>query len=179
MGPAGLLSCVLPIDSVWRWATSPVRCTRQRLRRSNNSGNLSFAFFVLATVLVLNNSIPGYVGTTILHSPPDGTGNPLASTVFGTVVVQLCGKFISIGLAIVLTLASRGNLGSIYAGPGSLCGAVRPADDLAPAPGRPAQWLLPPNGPITFERLLGFTPALLVISFAKRFRRGVRVRTRV
>src|SRR5215467_14032552 len=39
---------------------------------------LSFAFLVLAVILVFNNSNPGYIGTYLLHSPPVA-GNPLAS----------------------------------------------------------------------------------------------------
>ena len=56
---------------------------------------LALAFFVLALWGVLNSSIPGFVGTSILHDPPNG-GNPLASTVSGTVVIQLLETLIAI-----------------------------------------------------------------------------------
>ena len=75
---------------------------------------LSFAFFVFALVQVLNNSIPGYVGTAILHDPPSA-GNPLASTVSGTVVIQLLGTLIAIVPIIVLTRLSGRGLASVYA----------------------------------------------------------------
>jgi len=140
---------------------------------------LSFAFFIMAVVLVLNNSIPGYVGTYVLHSPPDA-GNPLASTISGTVVVQLLGTFFSAGLVIALTLASRGNLGSIYARPGNrgawlvfavvfFVGVYVLLATLPLRPDSPVQRMLPANGPVTLDRLLGLTPALLVISLANGF----------
>src|SRR5690242_9962077 len=50
--------------------------------------DLGFGFFVFAVVQVLNNSIPRFVATSILHQPPT-SGNPLASTVLGSVVIQL------------------------------------------------------------------------------------------
>jgi membrane protease YdiL (CAAX protease family) len=140
---------------------------------------LAFAFFVLACVLVLNNTIPGYVGTYLLNSPPDA-GNPLASTISGTLVVQVLGTAFSVGLVIALTLASRGNLESIYVRPGKpvpwlvvamvfFVGLYILLATLPLRPDSPAQRLLPTNGPVTVGRLLSFTPALLIISLANGF----------
>ena len=72
---------------------------------------LSFAFSILAVANVLNNSIPGYVGTSILHDHP-APGNPFASTVSGTVVIQLVGTFVAIVPIIVLTRVSGRDLSS-------------------------------------------------------------------
>jgi hypothetical protein len=73
----------------------------------------SFAFCILAVANVLNNSIPGYVGTAVLHAPPNA-GNPLASTVSGTVILQLLESLIGAGSVVVLTKLSGRDLGSIY-----------------------------------------------------------------
>lgn len=140
---------------------------------------LSFAFFVLAVTLVLNNSIPGFVGTSILHSPPDA-GNPLASTASGTVVVQLLGTFFAIALVIASTLVTGRGLESVYARPGKPGGWLIFAivffvafyvfiATLPLRPDSPAQRLLPTNGPLTFDRILALTPALIVISLANGF----------
>jgi hypothetical protein len=56
---------------------------------------LTFAFFIFALVQVLNNSIPLYFGIYILHETPV-PGNPLASTVLGTVIMQLLETVIAI-----------------------------------------------------------------------------------
>src|SRR5579871_3268501 len=79
---------------------------------------LAFAFFVLALSQVLNNSIPAWVGTELLHDPPNA-GNPMASTTSGTVIVQLLETIIAIGSVVGFTLASGGSLSSIYAQPGT------------------------------------------------------------
>src|SRR6266567_2176370 len=74
---------------------------------------LSFAFCILSVANVLNDSIPGYVGTAVLHDPPNA-GNPLASTVSGTVIIQLLESLIGAGSVVVLTKLSGRDLGSIY-----------------------------------------------------------------
>jgi hypothetical protein len=74
---------------------------------------LSLAFFVLALFSILNGSIPAYVGTYILHAPPNA-GNPMASTVSGTVVIQLLETVFAVLPVIVVTLVSGRDLGSIY-----------------------------------------------------------------
>ncbi len=58
-----------------------------RARRSSAQAlsSLAFAFFVFAVVQVLNNLVPPYLGTTIMHRPPVN-GDPLGSTVAATAV---------------------------------------------------------------------------------------------
>ena len=140
---------------------------------------LSFAFFILAMVQVLNNSIPGYVGTNILHDPPN-TGNPLASTISGTVVIQFLETFIAIIPVVGFTLLSGRDLGSIYAGPGKLgrwlvfavvffIAVYLFIATLPLRPDSPAHQLLPTNGAFTLERFLALTPALLVIAISNGF----------
>jgi membrane protease YdiL (CAAX protease family) len=140
---------------------------------------LSLAFFVLALVQVLNNSLPGYVATAILHAPPP-PGNPFASTVSGTVVVQLVTTLLAIVPVIVVTLVSGRDLGSIYVRKGKLGGWLIFSIVffalfylfLATIPFRPAgiaQRLLPTNGTVTLARFLALTPALLVVSISNGF----------
>ena len=82
---------------------------------------LAFAFFILAFVQVLNSFIPIYAGTSILHDPPS-VGDPLASTVSGTVAIQLLETLLAIVPVVAFTLASGGSLESIYLRPGKLGG---------------------------------------------------------
>ena len=140
---------------------------------------LSFAFFILALVQVLNNSIPGFVGTSLLHAPPNA-GNPLASTVFGTVVVQLLGTFVAIVPVIGFTRLSGRDFGSIYARRGKLGKWMAFAilffvafylftATLPLRPNSPAHRLLPTNGTMTLDRFLALTPALLVVVISNGF----------
>lgn len=75
---------------------------------------LAFAFYIFALVQVLNNSIPSYVGTHVLRDPPT-SGNPLASTISGSVLMQLLESGIAIVTILVLTRAAGQDLGSVYA----------------------------------------------------------------
>jgi uncharacterized protein len=140
---------------------------------------LSFAFSAFAVVQVLNNSIPGYVGTSILHDHP-APGNPFASTVSGTVVIQLVGTFVAIVPIIVLTRVSGRDLGSIYLRKGivgrwlllAIIFFVLFYFFIATIPLRPdsfARRLLPTNGLVTFDRFLALTPALLVMVISNGF----------
>jgi membrane protease YdiL (CAAX protease family) len=140
---------------------------------------LSLAFFVLALVQVLNNSIPGFVATAILHAPPT-TGNPLASTVYGTVVVQLVTTLVAIVPVVVFTLVSGRDLGSIFVRRGRLGGWLIVSIVffalfylfMATIPLRPAgiaQRLLPTNGTVTLDHFLALTPALLIVSISNGF----------
>lgn len=140
---------------------------------------LSFAFFVLAVVQVLNNSIPSYVGANIMRAPPNA-GNPMAATVAATVVVQLLGTIVAIVPVVVLTLASGRDLGSIdarYGKPGRwlalgiifFVAVYLFVATLPLRPDSPAHQLLPTNGTMTVARFLALTPALLVMAISNGF----------
>jgi membrane protease YdiL (CAAX protease family) len=75
---------------------------------------LSFAFFIFAFVQLLNNAIPPYVATHLLHAP-SVPGNPLASTVSGTVIIEVLDSVLAILPIIVLIVVSGQGLVSIYA----------------------------------------------------------------
>jgi membrane protease YdiL (CAAX protease family) len=139
---------------------------------------LSFAFFILAFSRFLN-SVVGFVGTAILHDPPNA-GDPLASTISGTVVVQLLGTLVAIAPVIVSTRVTGRGLGSIYATRGKLGGWFVFAlvffvvfyvflATLPLRPGSQASQLFPTNGPLTIARFLALTPALLVVSLSNGF----------
>ena len=141
--------------------------------------DLTFAFFILAFVQLLNNSIPGFVGTNILHSLPSA-GNPLASTVAGSVIIQLLEAAIAIVPVVIFTVAMGRDLGSIYARPGKLGGWLAVAiiffiafylfvATLPLRPDSPAHRLLPTNSTLTFDRFLALTPALLVMVISNGF----------
>ncbi len=140
---------------------------------------LSLAFFVLAFALALNNFLPGYVGTAVLHDPPNA-GNPLASTVTGTVAIQLLETCIPIVLVIVVTLVSGGDLASIYVQKGLTGKWLVLAIGffvvfyllvltIPLRPDSPARQILPSSSALSVARVLAVTPALLVVSIANGF----------
>jgi len=140
---------------------------------------LAFAFFILGLVAVLDSFVNGYVGTSILHDPPNG-GDPLASTVSGTTVIQLLDSLSAIVPIVVLTRLSGSDLGSIYVRKGVLGRWLVFAvvffvlfyfllATLPLRPDSPAQRLLPQSGTLTLGRFLVLTPALLVVSFSNAF----------
>jgi uncharacterized protein len=146
---------------------------------------LSFAFCILAVANVLNDSIPGYVGTAVLHDPPNA-GNPLASTVSGTVIIQLLESLIGAGSVVVLTKLSGRDLGSIYVRTGVIGRWLAFAAlffvvfyvflaTLPLRPDSPAHLFLP-LGALTLDRFLALTPALLVVSMSNGFTEEVVVR---
>ena len=152
---------------------------RRQLSAVHTCWELAFAFFILALVQVLNNSIPGFVGTVLLHDHPNAA-NPFASTISGTVILQLLTTLIAIVPVVGLTLVSGKDLRSISARAGVAGGWLALAlvffvlfyVFLATIPLRPgsvAERLLPTNGTPTFAALLGLTPALLLVSISNGF----------
>jgi membrane protease YdiL (CAAX protease family) len=139
---------------------------------------LSFAFFILAISRLLNSGVV-LVGTAILHDPPNA-GDPLASTISGTVVVQLLGTLVAIAPVILSTMVTRRGLASVYATSGRLGRWFVFAvvffvvfylfvATLPLRPDSPANQLFRTNGPLTVARVVGLTPALLVVSLSNGF----------
>lgn len=129
---------------------------------------LAFAFTIFASVQALNNALPGYVGTRILRDPPTAT-DPLASTLSGTLVIQLLETALAVVPILVLIRLSGQELGSIYARVGRRSGwlvfsavaFVAFYAITAFGPGRSSR-LIPTSG-VSPERVLALTPALLVL----------------
>jgi membrane protease YdiL (CAAX protease family) len=133
---------------------------------------LPFAFFVLAVVQVLNNSIPQLVQTTVLHeSPVDG--NPLASSVGGTVTIQLLEALLAIIPILVLTRAAGLDVGSIYARVGKVGRwhvlALVVFVGLFVLIGVRAPSYIPVRGTLSLDRYLPLAPALLVMVLSNGF----------
>ena len=74
---------------------------------------LVWTWFIFALVQVLNNSIPHYVATYVLGESPT-SGNPLASTVSGSVVMQLLETALAIVPILVLAKPGGLDLASLY-----------------------------------------------------------------
>jgi len=140
---------------------------------------LSWALFVFALVQVLNISIPRYVATYVLgESPTDA--NPLASTISGSVVMQLLETAIAIVPILVVARLVGLNLDSLYLSkrPGGRWLVFAIAAFVAVyvyiatiplRPGSPIQQVLPIGANLTIQRVLALTPALLVMALSNAF----------
>lgn len=132
---------------------------------------LSSAFFVLAVVGVLNN-LSHYFGTFVLNSPPVA-GNPLASTVTASVIVQLVETIVAIVPILVITKAFGFKLGSVYARPGRLRGlfvvAIVVFVALFILTARHVSNFIPTNGAGSPPSFLALAPALIVLVVSNGF----------
>jgi membrane protease YdiL (CAAX protease family) len=135
--------------------------------------SVAFAFFVFAVVQVLNNSVPLYLGTTILHRPPVN-GDPLGSTVSATIWVQLLETALAAVPILVLVRWWGDNLSDLYLRVGKIgwwllvSAVVFVACYLATAAGM-TQHLFPVRSVLRLERFLALTPALLVLCLSNAF----------
>ncbi len=140
---------------------------------------LAFAFAIFGLVALLDSFVNGYVGTALLHDPPNA-GDPLASTVSGTVVIQLLDTLSAIVPVVVLTWIAGHDLSSIYIRKGVLGRWFVFAivffvlfyvflASLPLRPDSPAHRLLPENGTLTLGRFLALSPALLLVSLSNGF----------
>jgi len=138
-----------------------------------------FAFFVFAVVQVLNNTLPGFVSANVLHDAPN-PGNPFASTIGGTVAIQLLETLIAVVPILALAKVAGIDLGSIYLRKGvvgkwlllAVAFFVAMYVFTATIPLRPgsfAERLLPTNGTLTVARFIALSPALIVISLTNGF----------
>jgi membrane protease YdiL (CAAX protease family) len=144
-----------------------------------NYWQVAFAFAVFGLVALLDGFVNGYVGSSLLHDPPN-EGDPLASTVSGTVVIQLLDALSAIVPVVVLTRISGGDLSSIYVRKGVLGRWLAFAlvffvaffvflASLPLRPDSPAHRLLPENSTLTLARFLALSPALLLVSLSNGF----------
>lgn len=141
--------------------------------------DLAFAFAIFGLVALLDGFVNGYVGTALLHDPPN-EGDPLASSVSGTVVIQLLDTLSAIIPVIFLTRIWGHDLHSIYIRKGVLGWWLVFAiaffvvffvflASLPLRPDSPAHRLLPENSDLTLARFLALSPALLLVSLANGF----------
>lgn len=141
-------------------------------RPSGRPRSLLFAFFVFAVVQVLNNSVP-YLAVSVLHQPPV-PGNPLASTVSGTVLIQLLETVLAVVPIIVLIRAAGGDRKSLYlragtAGAGLAIAIIVCALCYVAAATGASAHLFPVREAYPLHRFLALTPVLLVVCLSNGF----------
>jgi membrane protease YdiL (CAAX protease family) len=135
--------------------------------------NVAFAFFVFAVVQVLNNSVPLYLGTSLLHQPPVN-GDPLGSTVSATIWVQLVETAVAAVPIVVLARWWGDRRSDLYLMAGRTGGwflvsaVVFVACYLATAAGMTGH-LFPVRSVLPLERFLALTPALIVLCLSNGF----------
>lgn len=128
---------------------------------------LALAFFIFSFVQLLNNTLPPLLGHYILHQAPV-PGNPLSSTVSGTLIIQLFETLIAVVPILILTRMSGENLDSIYVRKGRLGKlfllAVVVFLALYVFTFRvSARHLFPMRGTLTLGHYLALTPTLLLM----------------
>jgi membrane protease YdiL (CAAX protease family) len=135
---------------------------------------IPLAFFGMALFILADRYVPQFLGTHILHDTPV-PGNPLASTVSGTIVIALDELLLTVIAVLVVVWISRSSLGSIYLRRGRFGRAY-----VIGILGFVAFYVLtyrvlshtrfmPVNGTTSFSRYLGLTPPLLVVVAANGF----------
>lgn len=124
--------------------------------------------FGMALFWLADNFVPGFLRSRILHIGTT-SGNPTASTVFGTIIIQLDELVLTVIAVAVVLLISRTALSSIYFRPGRFGRAY-----VIGIVGFIAFYVLtfrvlshttflPVHGKVDFARYLSLTPALLVV----------------
>jgi uncharacterized protein len=135
---------------------------------------IPLAFFGLAIFVLADRYVPRFLTAQVLHSPPV-TGNPLASSVRGTVVVALDELVLTVLAVLAVLLISRRSLASISVRRGrfgrayviGIVGMVGFYVLTFRALSRSR--FLPVHGTFDLGRYLGLTPALLVAVAANGF----------
>jgi len=135
---------------------------------------IPLAFFGLSLFILADRYVPRLLVTHILHETPV-PGNPLASTVAGTIVVQFDELLLTLIAVLVVVWISGSSLSSLYLRRGRVGGAY-----VIGVVGFVALYVLtyralshshfiPVSGTIGFSRYLGLTPALLVVAATNAF----------
>ncbi len=133
---------------------------------------LLYAFFIFSVFVLLDNTVPHYVGTYILHETPV-PGNPLASTISGSVIIQLLELVITVVVVVALTKASGKDLGSLYLRVGrfgrALVIGIAGFVLFYVLGGTVSHRFFPTNGTFTLSHYLALTPALLLLVLSNGF----------
>ena len=134
---------------------------------------LPYAFFILALFVLLDNTLPTSIATTLLHSPPT-PGDPLAATIGASVIVQLVEVAITVAVVLGLTALIGGGPSSISLRWGSFgralaIGAAGFIFFYALFAIHPSSQFFPLHGVMTRQRYLELTPALLAVVLSNGF----------
>ncbi|HXQ11612.1 MAG TPA: CPBP family intramembrane glutamic endopeptidase [Caulobacteraceae bacterium] len=137
---------------------------------------LFLAFFAFSAVQVLNNTVPKFVLTHLLKEA--GTaGNPLASTMWGSIVIQLTETAIALVPIFLLTMASRQSAGEIYLQQGRIgfwfCAALVFFLAMYLLTPRAAAHRFPVHGAVTISRYVSLTPPLLLMVITNGFQEEI------
>jgi membrane protease YdiL (CAAX protease family) len=135
---------------------------------------IPLAFFGLALFILADNYVPDFLRANVLHI---GTtpGNPIASTIPGTIVVQLDELLLTVLAVVVVLWISRSSLSSIYVRRGRFGRAY-----VIGIVGFLAFYVLtfrllqhssflPVHGAMDLSRYLRLTPALLLVAGTNAF----------
>jgi membrane protease YdiL (CAAX protease family) len=120
----------------------------------------------MSLFILADRYVPGFLATQVLHSPPVA-GNPLASTVSGTVIIELDELLLTVVAVLVVVWISRSSLASIYVrrgrfGGAYLIGIVALIAFYALTFGALSHSrFMPVHGTFDFGRYLSLTPSLL------------------
>jgi hypothetical protein len=128
---------------------------------------LFLAFFVLALVQVLNNAVPKFILTHLLNETTTA-GDPLAGSLWGSIVIQLTETATAVVPIVLLTLASGDRMGEIYIQKGRLgfwlaAAVVFFAVLYLLTLRATARHFFPMHGAMPIGRYLSLTPALLLM----------------
>ena len=135
---------------------------------------IPLAFFGLALFMLADQYVPAYLRANVLHVGTT-SGNPIAATVSGTVILQLDELLLAVLSVLVVLWISRSSLSSIYFRSGRFGRAY-----VIGIIGLLALYLLgfrllshsrfiPVHGTIDISRYLSLTPTLLVVAGTNAF----------
>jgi len=135
---------------------------------------IPLAFFGMALFILADNFVPDFLRANVLHVSTT-SGNPIASTISGTVIVQFDELLLTVLAVVVVLWISKSSLSSIYFRRGRFGRAY-----LIGIIGLLAFYVLtfralqhsrfiPIHGTLDFNRYLSLTPALLVVAGTNAF----------
>lgn len=135
---------------------------------------LALAFFGMALFVLADRYVPGFLAARILRSPPVA-GNPLASSVAGTVVIELDELLLTVVAVLVVLAVSRRPASSVYVRWGRFGRAY--AIGIAALivfyalsfEALSHSRFVPAHGSIDFARFVSLTPALLAAAATNGF----------
>jgi membrane protease YdiL (CAAX protease family) len=146
----------------------------RRSSRLRRYWEIPLAFFGLALFVLADRYVADFLRAHVLHVGTT-SGNPIASTVSGTVIIQLEELLLTVLAVLVVLWLSRTSPGSMYVRRGRFGRAY-----VIGAVGLVAFYvltfrvlqhsrLIPVHGTIDFSRFLSLTPALLVVAGTNAF----------
>lgn len=138
----------------------------------NKYWELFFAFFIFAFIQVINNSVPQLI-QHLLHETPV-SGNPLASTISGSVIMQLAETLIAVIPVLILPILLGKKFDIVYAQKGKIgrwfiFSIIAFIIFYIITLRLTARHLFPIHGIMTFDRYLNLTPSLLLMVISNGF----------